>query len=125
VNSGTRTGGRAALLLQPNDNISITPRIVYQKLETDGYPRADFYNILGNPYTTTEPAVTVGEREQVTQFEEGIDDEFTLADLTMEFGLGDLTLTSVTSFTDRKVVVLRDASQLTGSVTSGRSAKCA
>jgi iron complex outermembrane receptor protein len=117
VNSGSRTGGRAAFLFQPNDNVSITPRIVYQKLETDGYPRADYYNILGNPYTTTEPPVTVGEREQVTQFDEGIDDEFTLADLTMEFGLGDLTLTSVTSYTDRKVVVLRDASQLTGSVT--------
>jgi len=117
VNSGSRTGGRAALTFQPNDNISITPRIVYQKLETDGYPRADFYNILGNQYTTTEPPVTVGERDQVTQLEEGIDDDFTLADLTMDFGLGDLTLTSVTSYTDREVVVLRDASQLTGSVT--------
>jgi hypothetical protein len=27
---------------------SITPRIVYQKLETDGYPRIDVYNVLGN-----------------------------------------------------------------------------
>ena len=48
---------------------------------------------------------------------EGIDDEFKLADLKMEFGLGDVTLTSVTSYTDRDVVVVRDASQLTGSVT--------
>lgn len=117
VNSGEKTGGRIALLIQPNENISITPRIVYQKLETDGYPRIDDYNILGNPFTTTQPAVDPGERGQVTQLTEGIDDEFLLADLKMEFGFGGVTLTSVTSYTDRDVVVLRDASQLTGSVT--------
>ena len=53
VNSGEKTGARVALLFQPNENLSITPRIVYQKLETDGYPRIDLYNILGNPFTTT------------------------------------------------------------------------
>jgi iron complex outermembrane recepter protein len=116
VNSGEKSGARLALLIQPSENVSITPRIVYQKLETDGYPRIDVYNILGNPFTTTQPAVNPGERGQVTQIREGIDDEFKLADLRMEFGLGGLTLTSVTSYTDRDVVVLRDASQLTGSV---------
>jgi iron complex outermembrane receptor protein len=119
VNSGEKYGARVAMLFQPSENISITPRIVYQKLETDGYPRIDFYNILGNQYTTTEPAVNPGERGQVTQFREGIDDEFKMADLTMEFGFGGITLTSVSSYTDRDVVVLRDASQLTGSVTFG------
>jgi len=117
VNGGEKSGARVALLFQPNENISITPRIIYQKLETDGYPRIDVYNVLGNPFTTTEPAVNPGERGQVTQIREGIDDEFTLADLKMEFGLGGVTLTSVSSYTDRDVTVLRDASQLTGSVT--------
>ncbi len=117
VNSGQKSGARVALLIQPDDNISITPRFVYQKLETDGYPRIDVYNILGNPFTTTQPPVTPGERGQVTQFREGIDDQFRLADLTMEFGLGGVTLTSVSSYTDRDLTVLRDASQLTGSVT--------
>src|SRR6185436_16732167 len=106
-----------ALLFQPSETISITPRLVYQKLKTDGYPRIDDYNILGNPFTTTEPPVNPGERGQVTQIREGIDDEFRLADLKMEFGFGGLTLTSISSYTDRDVVVLRDASQLTGSVT--------
>jgi iron complex outermembrane receptor protein len=119
VNSGERYGARVAMLFQPSETISITPRIVYQKLKTDGYPRIDYYNILGNPYTTTEPPVDPGERGQVTQFREGIDDEFLLGDLKMEFGFGGVTLTSVTSYTDRDVVVLRDASQLTGSVTFG------
>jgi iron complex outermembrane receptor protein len=116
VNSGERTGGRVALLFKPNDSISITPRIVYQKLETDGFPRIDVYNVLGNPYTTTEPAVDPGERGQVTQLTEGIDDELKLADLKMDFAIGSMTLTSVTSYTDRDVVVTRDASSLSGSV---------
>jgi iron complex outermembrane receptor protein len=117
VNGGSRLGGRVAFRFEPNENFAITPRIVYQKLETDGYPRADQYNILGNPYTTTEPPVDPGDRGQVTQFREGIDDEFMLADLKLEFGFGSVGLTSVSSYVDRQVVVLRDASQLTGSVT--------
>jgi iron complex outermembrane receptor protein len=117
VNSGERTGGRVALRFEPNDQFSITPRVVYQKLETDGYPRIDVWNILGNPYTTTEPPVDYGDRTQVTQLEEGIEDEFTLADLTINYDFGAVTLTSITSYTDRQVTVVRDASQLTGSVT--------
>jgi iron complex outermembrane receptor protein len=116
VNSGEKSGARVSVLIQPSETISITPRIVYQKLETDGYPRIDVYSILGNPFTTTEPPVNPGERGQVTQFREGIDDEFKLADVKLEFGLGGITLTSITSYTDRDVVVLRDATMLTGSV---------
>jgi iron complex outermembrane receptor protein len=117
VNGGDKTGVRASVLIQPNDQLSITPRVVYQKLETDGYPRIDVWNILGNPYTTTESQVEIGGRRQVTQLQEGIDDDFTLGDLTINFDFGPLTLTSVTSYTDRQVTVNRDASQLTGSVT--------
>ena len=117
VNDGERTGVRAALRIQPSDALSITPRIVYQKLETNGFPRIDAWNILGNPYTTTEPAVSLGERRQVTQLEEGIDDDFTLGDLTIQYDFGSVTLTSVSAYTDRQVVVTRDASQLSGSVT--------
>jgi iron complex outermembrane receptor protein len=117
VNDGDRTGGRIAFRFEPTENFSITPRLVYQKLETDGYPRVDVYSILGNPYTTTEPPVDPGDRGQVTQIREGIDDEFLLGDLKLEFSFGDIGLTSVTSYVDRNVVVLRDASQLTGSVT--------
>jgi iron complex outermembrane recepter protein len=117
VNSGRKTGARVALLWKPNDAISVTPRIVYQRLHTDGFPRTDVYNILGNPYTTTEPPVPLGDRTQYRQFREGIDDDFKLYDLKLDGDLGFATLTSITTYTDRKLVVLRDASQLTGSVT--------
>ncbi|MGH8203936.1 MAG: TonB-dependent receptor, partial [Steroidobacteraceae bacterium] len=74
-------------------------------------------NILANPFTTTEPRVDIREREQYRQLEEKFDEEFTLADLTMEFDLGPTMLTSVSSYTNRNLLVSRDATQLTGSVT--------
>src|SRR5262245_14538655 len=118
IDSGTKYGARVAMLFQPTDALSITPRIVYQKLETDGYPRADFYNILANQYTNTEPAVRMGEREQYVQLQEGLTDEFKLGDLKIAYDFGSMTLTSISSYTDRDVEVDRDASQLTGSVTA-------
>src|SRR5262245_43928785 len=41
VNDGDRKGGRVAMLFKPTEQLSITPRIVYQRLETNGYPRED------------------------------------------------------------------------------------
>jgi iron complex outermembrane receptor protein len=117
INSGDRSGARLALLFKPSSELTITPRIVFQKLETNGYPRVDLYNILANPYTTTQPAVTIGNREQYRQQNDGLTDDFTLADVKIDYDAGPATLTSVTSYTHRNVQVLRDATQLTGSVT--------
>ena len=64
---------------------SITPRIVYQRVEMDGWNRIDDYNILANPFTTTRPAVTLGEREQFTQLEEEFTDDFVLADVNLNY----------------------------------------
>src|SRR5450631_4433238 len=116
VNDGDRTGVRLSMLWKPTEQLSITPRFVYQNLTTNGYPREDAYNILGNPYMTTQPAVTIGERQQYTQQREGIDDDFGLADLKVDFDFGPATLTSISSYTHRRVTVLRDATQLSGSV---------
>jgi iron complex outermembrane receptor protein len=117
VNGGTRSGGRIALRLEPTENIAITPRVIYQDVDIDGFNRQDIWNMLGNPFMTTEPPVDIGEREQYAQLEEKFEDEFLLADLTMAFDLGGVVLTSVSSYTDRDVLVVRDATQLTGSVT--------
>jgi iron complex outermembrane recepter protein len=116
VNDGDRRGVRLSMLWKPTDQLSVTPRFVYQNLTSNGYPREDAYNILANPYMTTQPAVTIGARQQYTQQREGIDDDFGLADLKVEYDFGPATLTSISSYTHRSVTVLRDATQLTGSV---------
>jgi iron complex outermembrane receptor protein len=119
VNGGDRTGVRAAVLIKPNDKLSITPRLLYQEVKMDGWNRIDAYNILGNPYTTTRPAVTLGERQQFTQIDEPFTDKFLLGDLNIRYSFGSAELTSVTSITDRDVLVVRDATALTASITGG------
>lgn len=119
VNDGHRSGARWSFRVQPNPRLTITPRLLYQEVETDGWNRQDIYNILANPFTTTRPAVDLGERQQFTQLEEGFSDEFLLADLDVEVVLGDMLLTSVSSFIDRDILVVRDATALTGSITGG------
>lgn len=116
VNSGERYGGRLALTFEPSDNFSITPRIVYQKVTADGFNRQDIYNLFGNRFTTTRPQVTYDEREQYLLLREGFEDETLIADLNLNVGLGGATLTSVTSYINRDILVSRDASALTGSV---------
>ena len=116
VNGGHRTGGRVSLLFQPTSEISITPRIVYQEVRSKGFNRQEVYNLYANPYTTTRPAVTFGEREQFLLLDEEFEDQTFLADLTASIGLGAVDLTSVTSYIDRDILVSRDASALTGSV---------
>ena len=119
LNGGDRMGLRAAVAIAPSDDVVIIPRVVYQKATTDGWNRTDVYNILGNPYTTTRPKVFLEDREQFTQIPEPYTDKFLLADLTMKFKLGDVLLTSVTSYTHRDILVVRDAGALTASITGG------
>ncbi len=117
VNSGERTGARWALRFEPNDNVTVTPRVIYQEVNMDGWNRIDDFNILANPYTTTRPAVNLGERELFTQFEEPYTDEFLLADLKIEIDLDDgYSFTSITTTTDRDVLVVRDSTALYASV---------
>jgi iron complex outermembrane receptor protein len=119
VNEGDRTGVRAALRLAPSDRLTITPRIVFQRVEMDGWNRVDAFNILANPYTTTRPAVTLGEREQFTQILEPFSDDFLLGDLNLRYDFGDMDFTSITSYVTRDVLVVRDAGALTSSITGG------
>ena len=107
VNEGDRWGFRASLLLQPTDAISITPRLVYQQVSVDGFNRVDRFNILANEFNTSPSTQTVnlGKREQFRQ-------------LTITIHANDwLTITSISSFTDRDILMKRDATQLTGSIT--------
>ena len=119
VNTGARTGVRAALRFAPSESFSVTPRVVFQNVEMDGWNRIDAFNILANPYTTSRPPVTLGERELFTQIEEPFTDDFVLGDVNLRYGFGTVNLTSITSYTYRDVLVVRDAGALTSSITGG------
>ncbi|MBV8547303.1 MAG: TonB-dependent receptor, partial [Acidobacteria bacterium] len=41
VNDGSRTGGRLSFLFKPDDKLSVTPRILYQKVSMNGWNRED------------------------------------------------------------------------------------
>ena len=120
VNDGYRAGARASFLFKPNANFTITPRILYQKLDMKGWNRIDVFNILGNPYTTTRPKVTLGKRQQFIQIGEPTTDKFTLGDVNLNYDLGGgRSLTSITTYSDRNILVVRDATALTASITGG------
>jgi iron complex outermembrane receptor protein len=119
INDGFRSGVRATAKIVPNERLSITPRLFYQRVKTNGWNRSDLFNILANSYTTTRPAVTLGEREQFTQLEETFTDDFVLGDVNINYQFGDLTVTSITSYVYRDVLVVRDATALTASITGG------
>lgn len=116
VNSGERVGGRVALLFEPTPDIAITPRVLYQEIEADGFNRQDVFNLFGNRFTTTRPPVIFDEREQFLLLRERFRDRTFIADLTGTVDLGGVGFTSVTTYIDRKILASRDASSLTGSV---------
>ncbi len=118
VNSGNRSGVRAALMFRVGDRITITPRIAYQEIETDGFNRQEVFNLFANPYTDPQirQPVQLGEREQHLLLDEEFSDETLLADLVFEASMDTFDITFVGSQLDREILVSRDASALTGSV---------
>lgn len=116
VNSGGRYGGRIALALQPTDSLTITPRVVFQKIETDGFNREEVYNLFANPYTTTRPPVQLAERQQYLRLDEAFEDETMIADLVVNWSLDAVDVTYAGSYVDREILASRDASALSGSV---------
>jgi iron complex outermembrane receptor protein len=119
VNEGFRSGGRAAVTFAPNDRLTITPRILYQTVERDGWNLHDIYNILANPFTTSRPAVETAALEEFTQLDESFTDDFVLGDINVRYDFGPVTLTAITSYVDREIRVVRDTTQLTASFTGG------
>ena len=119
VNGGERAGVRAALRIAPNEHFSVTPRVVFQRVKMDGWNRNDAFNILANPYTTTRPAVTLGPRQLYTQIEEPFTDDLLLADLNLRYDFGGVSLTSISSFTHRNILVVRDGGALLASALGG------
>ncbi len=122
VNTGNRWGGRIALLWEATDRLSITPRVLWQEIDMDGFNRQEVYNFYANPYTTTREPVSMDEREQfLLRRKERFNDETLIADLVVKYELDSLELTYVGSYSDRDLLVSRDASALTHSVSSDLS----
>ncbi len=116
VNSGHRSGGRISVMFKPTETVTITPRIVYQEIRSNGFNREEKFNLFANPFTTTRPRVNFPERTQFLLLDEKFSDDTFIADLTGSIDLDAVELTSVTSYIKRDIVASRDASALTGSV---------
>src|SRR3954469_263127 len=109
VNDGNRFGTRVSLLWQPTPEISITPRVVFQRSTANGFNREEFYNLYDNEFTTSG-GDDLGERTQYLKLRERFRDQTTLLDLTASYDFGPAELTSVTSKLIRNILVSRDAS---------------
>lgn len=94
----------------------ITPRLVYQEISTDGFNRQEEFNLFANPFTTTRPPIQLKEREQYLLLDESFDDETLILDVNTLVQFNAVDMTFVASYTDRDILVSRDASSLTGSV---------
>ncbi len=119
VNDGDRYGGRIALLWEPTENLSITPRVVYQKIDLGGFNRDEVFNLFANPYTdpAIRPRITLGEREQFLLLDEAFEDETLIFDTVVNWSIEDFfDITYSASYIKRDILVSRDSSALTGSV---------
>ena len=116
VNTGRRYGGRFALLLQPTDRLSITPRVVYQNIMTDGFNRQEVYNLYANRYTTTRRSIQLGDWEQFLKMDEVFEDETVVVDAVVNYRLDAVDVTYALGYAHRDILVSRDASALGHSV---------
>ncbi len=116
VNEGSRDGARISATFSPSDTLTITPRIIFQETEYDGYNRQEEFNLFANPFTTTRTARTFKPRQQHLLRQEGYSDETTLADVVVESAFDGYDMTFVGSYMERDILVSRDATALTSSV---------
>jgi iron complex outermembrane receptor protein len=115
INDGHRIGTRISLLFQPTPELKITPRFVYQDSKANGFNREEFFNLYDNQFVT-ENDLGKGERKIYLKLPEQFRDKTALADLVASYDFGPAELTSVSSYVHRNILVSRDASALSGSV---------
>ena len=90
VNLERFASARAALLVKPVDDLSITAALMYQRIDADGYnnfqdPPGSHYLAIYQPYDQPEPYY----------------DSFKMASLKVEYAFGFATVTSATSYRSR------------------------
>lgn len=91
---------RAALLVQPTDDLTITGSLMYQRIDADGY------NTYQDPPGTSGYAIY-----QPYDIQEPYMDTFKLASLKVAYGMGFADLTSATSYWKRVAIQSQDSTE--------------
>ncbi len=63
--TAARYGGRLSMLLEPDADLRITPRVVYQKATADGFNREEFYNLYDNQFTSGAAGTDLGQAHAI------------------------------------------------------------
>lgn len=126
-------GGSASLTVKASDSVTVTPRIMMQRANYNGFPMADFLSMPGNgigypvpsgPYTLP-PAMTPSNFTQKRFFNipEGGSDWWDLYSLAVHWKTGWGEFVSSTAYFDRKVNETEDQSDFVwAAITSGACA---
>jgi len=117
VNSGEKNGVRASLLWTPNDNIRIRPTYIHQETNNDGTAEDHFlagtsdFVAAGLVADDFDPS---GKHQQWVFNPQIYEDEMDIFNITAEFDVGDYTVTSSSSWTERDIKVTADATLIGG-----------
>jgi iron complex outermembrane receptor protein len=114
VNSSTNDSFRAILLYQPNDQLKITPMLMWQQGTSDAPNAVD---VNGSPTNPTLPS-PMGHYE-IYQTSEPQWDRFTLGSLKVEYALTpDIGLTSITALWSNHSLISQDGTEENSSSTA-------
>jgi len=100
VNTEALSSARASLLLQPNDDLSITGMVLYQRMKMDGYDQ------FQSPPGSQNPGIY-----QAFNIPEPISDTIKVYSLSAVQNLGFADFTSATSYWQRESKFTQDASE--------------
>jgi iron complex outermembrane receptor protein len=93
-------GGRASLLWQPSDNLTVSPTAMYQKITQGGPNEAD-----------VPPGVSHEVHYQPFDIAEPFSDEFKLFTLPIKYKLGDIQFDSISAYYNRHTQLAQDNSE--------------
>ena len=102
-------GGSLSLLWQASDDLSITPRVLYQRNLDNGFPIADNYYDPAGPAPTLRP--TSFDQERLFNLPEYSSDIWSLSSLNVRYHTGYGELTSSTSYFKRDIDEVENQSE--------------
>ena len=123
-------GGSVSLTIKATDALTITPRVMIQRADYNGFPLGDFNSMPGNgigfpvpsgPYTLPQPLVT-NDFTQARFFNvpEGGEDWWDLYSLNLHYKTGIGEFVSSTAYFDRRVDETEDESEFVWAATHRR-----